>query len=229
MGMVNAFVLASSDGCIVVDAGLPGTEGRIAAALARCGYKLSDVGLIIITHGHIDHAGNAERLRKFSGAPILLHRDEAKYCSRDTEMNFCSTGLVGNFMLKARIIQQPYAGFQADIELSGNDEFDLSSFGIAGRVYATPGHTGGSVSVALDDGQVFAGDLVSSGILLGGIMLKGRPKRPPFEENPMMVANSLESLINAGARKFHLGHGGPISAETVRRHVANLRRLPGRA
>jgi hypothetical protein len=69
------------------------------------------------------------------------------------------------------------------------------------------------------------GDLVSSGILLGGIVRTGRAKRPPFEADPLAVASELESMLAAGSQQFFMGHGGPLGADEVRRHAATLREL----
>ena len=87
---------------------------------------------------------------------------------------------------------------------------------------STPGHTPGSLSVLLDDGAVLAGDLAASGILLGGIALKGRPKPPPFEEDPLQVARSLKFLLSKGAKRFYLGHGGPLDAGVIERYAGKL-------
>ena len=89
-------------------------------------------------------------------------------------------------------------------------------------VLHTPGHTPGSISVLIDDVQVIAGDLAASGIFLGGIALKNRPKQPPFEEDPQQVAKSLAALLSLGCTRFYLGHGGPLGADKIRKHVAFL-------
>ena len=73
LGMVNAHLIRSPQGCILVDAGIPGSERRIGRVLARHGLSFADIKLIVVTHAHTDHAGSAARLRASSGAPILAH------------------------------------------------------------------------------------------------------------------------------------------------------------
>ena len=73
LGMVNAFLLVAPGGAVLVDAGLPGSAKKIRRALAATGLTLEDLKLIVVTHGHIDHAGEAKVLRDLSGAPILMH------------------------------------------------------------------------------------------------------------------------------------------------------------
>jgi glyoxylase-like metal-dependent hydrolase (beta-lactamase superfamily II) len=72
-GMSNAF-LVRGDKAVLVDTGIPGAAPKIEAALAKRGVSPADVSAIVVTHGHIDHMGNAARLRKTLDAPIIAHR-----------------------------------------------------------------------------------------------------------------------------------------------------------
>ncbi|WP_417684964.1 MBL fold metallo-hydrolase [Roseibium sp.] len=223
-GMVNAFLIIAGTVAVLVDTGLPGAEVQVERALARNGLSWKDVSLTIITHGHIDHAGAAVRIRELSGAPIVLHAADAEYCQGKPPL-LRPTGTFGRLFRKTGAIESPFQTFEADTLLSGDEMLDLRPYGLAGRILHTPGHTPGSLSVLLDDGTVFAGDLVASGILLGGVVLRNRPKRPPFEEDHAQVAASLRRLIDLGAKRFLLGHGGPLGVDPVRGHIARLRRL----
>jgi glyoxylase-like metal-dependent hydrolase (beta-lactamase superfamily II) len=78
-GMVNAHLIKSGAGCVLVDAGIPGSERKIERVLLRHGLSFTDIKLIIVTHAHTDHAGSAARLRALSRAPILAHRDDADF------------------------------------------------------------------------------------------------------------------------------------------------------
>ncbi|XYH97821.1 hypothetical protein ACMHYB_60395 [Sorangium sp. So ce1128] len=106
--------------------------------------------------------------------------------------------------------------------LTGDRTLDLEAYGIRGRVKPTPGHTAGSLSVELSSTDAFVGDLVASGILLGGIAMTGTAKRPPFEDDPRAVAVELQRLVDAGAETFYMGHGGPLDAAEVQRHARSL-------
>ena len=234
LGMVNAHLIVGEAGCVLVDAGLPGSERKIERVLARHGLALRDIKLIVITHAHVDHAGGAARLRELSGAPVLAHRDDADFYSRRAPMTFCPTGWFGRLFLKTPFPHQPYTGFEPDILLGGTDTMNLATFGVEGIVRHTAGHTPGSVAVELSSEDALVGDLVASGILLGGIAFTGRALRPPFEDDPLTVASELERLVHAGAKRFHMGHGGPLQAAEVLRHArvlsrtASAPRSPGR-
>ena len=93
-------------------------------------------------------------------------------------------------------------------------------FGRRGVKYATPG----SIAVELASHDALVGDLVASGILIGGVAFTGHAIRPPFEDDPARVSCELDGLVHRGATRFHMGHGGPLGATEVMRHARALRK-----
>ena len=110
--------------------------------------------------------------------------------------------------------------------MSDGDKVRLDDFGVEGVVRHTAGHTPGSIAVELASREVVVGDLVASGILIGGIAFTGRATRPPFEDDPHTVARELTRMVTGGAQRFHMGHGGPLGAGEVLRHAQVLAALP---
>jgi len=222
LGMVNAHLIQSENGCVLIDAGIPGSERKIERALNQHGLSFNDIKLIVVTHAHTDHAGSAARLRQLSGAPILAHQDDADFYSRRRPMTYCPTGLVGKLFFKTPIPHESYEGFEADILMKNGDTMTLEGFGIDGMVRHTAGHTPGSIAVELASQDMLVGDLVASGILIGGIAFTGRAIRPPFEDDPQSVARELTRMLDGGAKRFYMGHGGPLEAAEVTRHARRL-------
>lgn len=224
-GMVNCHLLIGEAGCVLVDAGLPGSERKVLAALRRAGRSWPDLKLIVVTHAHVDHAGGAARIRALSGASILAHKGDLDFYEQRRPMTFCDTGWFGRLFLRTGLIRQPYEGFTPDILLQNGDEVDLRAYGVAGAAFHTPGHTAGSVSVKLEGGAALVGDLVASGILLGGLVRTGHAMRPPFEDDPGQVASEQTRLVDGGCCRFHMGHGGPLGAREIARHARFLRAI----
>ena len=81
LGLVKSFII-KGDKAVIVDTGYPGNGERILDNLRKNGIEPSDVSLIIITHGHIDHYGSADELRKLTGAPVAMHRADAEYLKK---------------------------------------------------------------------------------------------------------------------------------------------------
>ncbi len=221
-GLVNAHLILGSHGCILVDAGLPGSERKIEKVLAKEKLSFKDIKVIVVTHAHVDHAGSAALLRELSGAPILAHEGDAKHFSRETPMTFCPTGWFGRLFIKTRLMVEPYVGFEPDILLTNDEVVDLQQYGIPGVVKHSPGHTAGSISVVLSTKDALVGDLIASGILLGGIIRTNHAKRPPFEDDPHTTGHQLQRLVDSGVERFYMGHGGPLKASEVQRHAQTL-------
>ncbi len=224
--IVNAHLLIGSDGCLLIDAGLPGSATKVEKVLSKQGLSLKDIRAIVITHAHVDHAGGAAELRERSRAPIIAHENDLPYYKREIPMTLCPTGWFGRSFIKTPLPHQSYTAFEPDVMLSASDTFDLSKFGFTGIIQHTPGHTKGSLSVELGNNKAVVGDLVASGVLMGGVIRLGHAIRPPFEDDPKAVARELLRLVDAGVDQFYLGHGGPLDACEVRRHAEALVRTP---
>ena len=179
-GMVNAHLIRGNGGCVLVDAGIPGSESKIERVLSRHGLSFRDIKLIVVTHAHVDHAGSAHTIRKLSRAPIVAHVNDAAHFSRETPMTYCPTGWFGRLFLKTPVPHQAYTRFIPDVLLSDGDALDLEKYGIPGTIGHTPGHTAGSISVQLSSKDALVGDLVASGVLLGGLFRTSHAIRPPL-------------------------------------------------
>lgn len=72
----NVYLL-TGERAVLVDSGRPADAPRILEVLKEHAANLS---LILVTHGHWDHAGCAARLREATKAPIAIHRADADLC-----------------------------------------------------------------------------------------------------------------------------------------------------
>jgi glyoxylase-like metal-dependent hydrolase (beta-lactamase superfamily II) len=78
----------------------------------------------------------------------------------------------------------------------------------------TPGHTAGSISLILPNGEAVVGDLLMGGFL-GGLVRRGVPNVAYFQDDEREAQRSLRAVLATGARKLYVGHGGPLSAERI--------------
>ena len=60
-GIANTHLIENSRGVIIIDAGMPHQASRILIKIRNLGHAPQDVRAILLTHGHIDHAGSALR------------------------------------------------------------------------------------------------------------------------------------------------------------------------
>src|ERR1700754_344442 len=72
---VNAWALKAGDGIVLVDTGMHdrGSIADLERALQQAGSRIEDVRLIIITHAHIDHCGQAPPIAERAGCEVWMH------------------------------------------------------------------------------------------------------------------------------------------------------------
>ena len=71
--IVCCYLLEEAGEVTVIDAGVPAYFAELTAELAAMGRTIEDVRAIVLTHGHEDHIGFAERLRVERGVPVSVH------------------------------------------------------------------------------------------------------------------------------------------------------------
>jgi glyoxylase-like metal-dependent hydrolase (beta-lactamase superfamily II) len=158
--------------------------------ISRIHNRLNDLGLklkqILITHGHIDHVGGALKLKRLTGAPILLNENDLP-------------------LLKMMDMQAAWIGTTTpevappDESLSDGMTVGLSAY--PAQVLHTPGHTQGSVCLHFAPlSMVIAGDTLFAGSI-------GRTDLPGG--NVRQIIHSIESrlLVLPNETRVIPGHG----------------------
>lgn len=202
---------------IVVDTGKPGSVPKILAALQKHHIPKENISMILLTHSHLDHAGSAAELQEVLQVPIAIHRLEKEYVENGLRLPLTPKDWFGKLFLSSPITKEEIKKFKVDIVLEGGEE--LAPYGVNGRVIFTPGHTPGSVSIMLANGEMLAGDAVSGGILLGGIINSDVPMWPIFHSDTPHSIESLEKIINLAPTRLHVGHGGPLDLRSIEKFV----------
>ena len=80
----NIYLLAASDGYVMIDAGNHDQEAEILKQFKLLGIDSKQIKLIVVTHGHGDHYGALAHIKELSGADILSHREAEHYISAGT-------------------------------------------------------------------------------------------------------------------------------------------------
>ena len=71
----NAWAIAAGDGVVLVDTGMhePGSMAELERAMAQVGLRVDQVRLLVCTHAHIDHWGQAATIRDRAGCEFWMH------------------------------------------------------------------------------------------------------------------------------------------------------------
>ena len=107
LSVSNAYLLLG-DRPVLVDAGRPGEEKRLLDALHQHGIGPSDLALVVLTHGHTDHAGSVNAVAR-AGVPIAIGAGDAGLLERGTNEQLPITGFPGR-VLRPVITRMTFAG-----------------------------------------------------------------------------------------------------------------------
>ena len=71
--IVGCYLVEEAGEVTLIDAGVPAYYARLPTELAAMGRTIDEVRALVLTHGHGDHTGFAERLRAEHGVPVSIH------------------------------------------------------------------------------------------------------------------------------------------------------------
>lgn len=200
---------------ILVDTGMPGEGDKILHAAAQAGVQPAGISLILHTHAHVDHAGSTAVIARQLGIPTAVHPADAAMLQAG-KMNALTPLRLEAWLIRP-MVDKPFPAVVPDLLAGGS--FDLSAFGVEGRILPTPGHTAGSISLLLADGTAVVGDVMMGGVM-GGALFGARPNYHYFAEDVTAVHTSIKTLLTAGVQTFYVGHGGPLRRADVEKRFA---------
>ena len=230
MPHANAWAIAARDGVVLVDCGLdqPGGLDQLSLALGGAGYGLADVRLLVCTHAHPDHYGQARSVVREAGCELWMHPAHG----HATESLADPGGALDARIEVARrcgVPEDVLAGFDASRRHGGTGvaglvlpdrplatgvtvDTDLGPF----EVHETPGHAPSHVVLHQAERRL----LVSGDHLLGRISLFYDVGYTPDPVGEFLT--SLDRVEALDARLCLAGHARPF--RDVAGHVGGTRR-----
>jgi ribonuclease/clavin/mitogillin len=183
----NYWVVGAGRARLLFDLGWPGTMGTMLASMRRKSIPLAVIRFGLASHYHIDHAGLAQELRQ-AGMHLLL---------METQVH---AALQMKSFTKPRDHYTEITTDDLEPVCFAESRALLKEISLAGEILSTPGHSSDSVSLLLDDGSAFTGDLP--------------PEELPEAGNAERVRASWRLLRERGARQVYPAHGPvrPIGA-----------------
>lgn len=195
---------------ILIDTGSPGEATTIIRELKKLKVELSELSLILHTHGHSDHCGSTTELIKKHKIPTAIHSADSHMTENGKNDFLKTTRLVAKFIKP--FVDKPFPSFKADIFL--DHYVDLKSFGVNGMIHSTKGHTNGSISIEFDNKEAIIGDVMMGGFM-GGEFLPHLPDYHYFADDIFDIDQSITKILTFKADKFYVGHGGPLQRENI--------------
>jgi glyoxylase-like metal-dependent hydrolase (beta-lactamase superfamily II) len=220
---VNCYLVEDAGEVTIVDAGIPGYYGDLVDELAFMGRTIDDVRALVLTHGHSDHIGFAERVRDEHGVPVKVHELDAALARGEVPNPSAGLGerklasLLGFLLFSARRGALRTHTLTAVSTFESGTTLDVPG---ALRVIHTPGHTPGNTAlVAPGVSAIFAGDTLSTLAVTSG---RVGPQISPFTADPEAALASLANIEDLEADWLLPGHGaawtaGPAAAVAAAR------------
>ena len=172
----NYYILA--DAKLLIDAGWPGTLPKLMHQCKRMSVNLADINYLLCTHYHPDHAGLAQELKQI-GLKLIV-----------AEMQISAVPILKTYMKP----QNHYVDIDLNDKMTLQIPLDesrtfLAKLGVKGEIISTPGHSDDSVTLILDEGAAFTGDL------------------PRALEEQGTVYESWQKIRAFGVKTVYPGHG----------------------
>ena len=173
----NYYAIDINEGKFLIDCGWPGTFPQFTAELKRKGIAPAEIRYILVTHFHPDHAGLVQAF-KDRGSKLILMESQVGFISSIKTKNSPNIEIRedDNIILNFR-----------------NSRRFLASLGLAGEVLETPGHSPDSITLILDDGSAFIGDL---------------PPRFLVPDDDTVKQDSWDKISQHNITKIFPAHGG---------------------
>ena len=208
--IVNSYLVEEAGEVTIIDAGVPGFYRDIPKELAAMGRTVADVRALVLTHGHSDHIGFAERLRHDQGIPVSVHEQDAALARGEVPnpskgfgpiklgplFGFLWFTILRGGLRTPKLHEVATFGDGATLDVPGSP-----------RVILTPGHTPGSAALHVPSlGALFVGDAFATYAVTTGA--RG-PQVAPFTADADQAVASLPRLEAASADLVLPGHGDP--------------------
>ncbi|MDW8800980.1 MBL fold metallo-hydrolase [Clostridium sp. A1-XYC3] len=225
--IVNACLVGSKDGFVLVDTGMENSADFILKEVAERFGRNTKPKAIILTHGHFDHVGSVINLANHWNIPVYAHQLELPYLTGKKDYpqgdSTVDGGLVSEmssaFPHKALNLGDKIHSLPQDGTVPGMPEWTWIH---------TPGHTEGHISLFRDrDRTVIAADAFCTlkqeslfSVLSQEEQISGPPKY--LTTDWKAAEQSVKKIAELKPALAIVSHGLPMKGEKLREHLLML-------
>ena len=186
-GNTNTWLIQGSTGGLLIDTDYAGTLPAFFASLKSSHLRIPAIDYVLATHYHPDHMGLISELINL-GVKLLL-----------IDVQKSSVHFSDSIFTRDKLSYTPIDESTATVISCGESRDFLSSLGIFGEVVHTPSHSPDSISLFLDSGECFVGDLEPMEYL-------------EAYENNMALKHDWDRILSFHPRQIFFAH---IPAKTL--------------
>jgi len=143
---VNCYLLITNKAKLLIDVGWPSGMSNLKWTLSQNNLSVKDVTHVLVTHYHMDHGAIAQEM-KDKGAKLIVMENQKEHLN--SQKRFIKPPTVYHEIKK-----------EGNLTLSFKDSrVFLKTLGIDGEIVPTTAHSPDHVTLVLDEGIAFTGDL----------------------------------------------------------------------
>ena len=190
---------------VMIDTPISTGKDKLIKQLSHHGISPDQINLIIITHAHRDHTGSLADIKELTGAKVIAHKQAAAYIENGRSSQPVLTNPFLNKLVAIYMSRHPdFNSFSPlKVDIIFEDEYDLSEWGIQGKIISTPGHSKGSSTIIMEEDVSFVGDTLFN--------ISPFTITPPIIEDKAQLYNSWQEIIKSNSQYYYPGHGPRIS------------------
>ncbi len=143
---INCYLMITEKAKLLLDVGWPCGMQELKWSFAKEGLSVKDVTHVLVTHYHMDHGAIAQEM-KDKGAKLIVMETQKQHLNCQKK-----------FIKPPLIYHEIKSDDNLDLTFSDSRKF-LETLGIKGEIISTTGHGPDHVTLVLDEGIAFTGDL----------------------------------------------------------------------
>jgi glyoxylase-like metal-dependent hydrolase (beta-lactamase superfamily II) len=204
---ITAGFLVRGDRPALVETGPSKVAATVEAGVRAAGVEPADLGWLVVSHIHLDHAGGlGDLVKAFPNATVVVHPAGARHLVDPERLMSSSARAYGPLL---ETVYGPLSPVPADRVRAADDGEVLDLGGRTLEIVHSPGHARHHLAVFDPDaGALYAGDAV--GVLLPDNPVL-RPAMPPPDFDVELAIGSLRRFAERRPEMLVLTHYGPIT------------------
>jgi metallo-beta-lactamase class B len=169
---IASYLITTPEGDIMIDTGTKEMHQVIVASVAKLGFKLQDIKILLSGHAHFDHVQGHAAMQKATGARVMALGEDAAALSSGMD--------------KSPLGDEGWEPVKVDRVLKDGDTVTLG--GTTLRAVWTPGHTPGCTTWTThvqEKGMPYSVVFQACGAPNAGVKLIGNTKFPTLVEDTL--------------------------------------------
>ena len=182
---LSTYLITSPQGHILINTGVGDTAKHIAASVETLGFKMADVKILTVTHGHFDHVAGIADLKRMTNAMVVVS---------EPEKALLESGGKSDFRFGSTRSAQ-FTPVTVDRTFKDGEKISLGGTELTAHLHA--GHTKGATSFTLDvreNNKTYRVIIANMGSINPGVKVTGMPGYPSIGEDYAKTFRSQKEM-----------------------------------